>query len=43
MGMDFQPGLTVIDPGQADEVAEAARNADLPVFIIETGGHVGQN
>jgi hypothetical protein len=40
--LDFQPGLTIIDPASADEIVKVARGADTPVFVVSTSGHVGR-
>jgi hypothetical protein len=40
--MSFQPGLAIVDPAAVDKLIEAARGADLPVFVISTAGRFGR-
>lgn len=40
--MDLQPGLALIDPSAVEEIAEAARQVGLRVYVIDTGDGVGR-
>ena len=40
--MEFLPGLTVVDSAAVGEIVNAARGADLAVFVILTGGRAGR-